>query len=486
MKRSTFQKYLRYALLAITLFCVFAYTYDLQLGDGDGIIARFNLNPLAVFIPSCLIILLLLGTSSTRTWLSNVSLMFLSIFGILFVLEKLMPYVATYQAGVHESIQRIDNVFPYTSQDTIYFKNYRPNCQFRTQLRPVDGGRNILHQINSDGMRGPEVLPKNEKQQRVLLVGDSYIQATQVAYEESIGPQLDSLLGDSTDVIQHGFPSWSPLLEWNWVLRKGLEFDPDLVVLFLYTNDFYSGDAVGDSGYLPYTRFNQAGEPAGFDFSSLEEAHLPKNRNPWTLFKAGWRRLRLVRMISFLSRQAQARRTLAEAELPSYFEMSTEDYEAAYAASNATKDLLTVALWDYIALMRDFSLWSVKLQDRVQQSLQHVAGLQQSLTKEGIPLVVCLIPYPWQFPGENLIRKTEIVGWEDFVFPAGGLRDVAASFCTQKGIPFLDLYPTTAERKAADPDQQLYCPSDPHWTVEGHLMAAETVQQFIHSEGLLK
>ncbi|MEL7249092.1 MAG: hypothetical protein AAFO03_11755 [Bacteroidota bacterium] len=397
----------------------------------------------------------------------------------LFLIEKLLPSIATYQAGVRESIQPIQGVFPYTSYDTVYFKNYIPKSEFHTQLIPEDGGRKILHQVNSDGMRGPEIPEKAAGEQRVLLVGDSYIHSLQVAYEESIGPQLERLLPDSFRVLQHGFPSWSPLLEWNWILRKGLQFDPDQVILFLYPNDFYSGDAVGDSGYLPYARFNDEGEPIAFDFSNVEEAQLPDDRNPWTLLKADWQRMRLIRMTSFMWRKAKAKRMLEESELPRYLEMPTAEFREAYTLNNQTKDLLTIALWDYLELMRDSDIWSEEIRARVAQSLQHISGLRQSLQKRNIPLALCLIPYPWQFPGENLVRKSQIGGWNEFAFPAGGLRDIIKEFSQKSDIPLLDLYETTSHYKEQFPDELLYCPSDPHWTVAGHQMAAKALLQFL-------
>ena len=330
MRRKKFQKTLFITSAIVTVFCVLVYAYGLYLDDGNGVVVRFNINPLGTFIVSHLFLVLLLGVSSPKSWLSNTSLTLFSVLITLFLIEKLLPSIATNQAGVRESIQPIQGVFPYTSYDTVYFKNYIPKSEFHTQLIPEDGGRKILHQVNSDGMRGPEIPEKAAGEQRVLLVGDSYIHSLQVAYEESIGPQLERLLPDSFRVLQHGFPSWSPLLEWNWILRKGLQFDPDQVILFLYPNDFYSGDAVGDSGYLPYARFIDEGEPIAFDFSNVEEAQLPDDRNPWTLLKADWQRMRLIRMTSFMWRKAKAKRMLEESELPRYLEMPTAEFREAY------------------------------------------------------------------------------------------------------------------------------------------------------------
>lgn len=480
MIRQKVRKLIVLSIASISLFCVSIYAYDLLFGDGDGIIARFSLNPLSIWLGFNIPLLLIAGIASRSKWMSNICLLLFSTIGILFIIEKLLPAVATYQAGDHDSIQRIDNVFPYSSLDTVYFKNYVPNISFRTQLRPEDGGRNILHQINEHGMRGPSPGKKAAGEQRILLVGDSYMQATQVAYEESIGPVLSNLLPDSFSVVQHGFPSWSPLLEWNWILRKGLSFEPDMVVLFLYTNDFFSGDAIGDSGYLPYTKFAANGEPTGFDFSDLESNYLGlEDRNPWTMMIADLKRFRLVRLTTFLLRQQLVFKTLAEEKLDTYLNLPSDAFQQAYHDNNTTKDMLTVMLWDYLALMRDTSMWSPVLEERVDLSFKHLEGLNQSLENKGVEFAICHIPYPWQFAGENAVRMKEVNNWSDYVFPHGGIQKAVSAFCESAGIPLLDLYVHTLARKQSDPAEKLYCPIDPHWTVEGHAMAAQALHQFL-------
>lgn len=480
MQRQKIRRTIAILTTSISFFCVSIYAYDLLFGDGDGIITRVSLNPLSIWLGFTIPLLLLAGILSRSKWVSNLSLLLFSTLGILFILEKLLPGIATYQAGIHNSIQPIDDVFPYQSLDRVYFKNYVPNISFRTQLRPVDGGRNILHQINEHGMRGPSPKPKKVGEQRILLVGDSYLQATQVAYEESIGPVLLDRLPDSFSVVQHGFPSWSPLLEWNWVLRKGLQFEPNTVVLFLYTNDFFSGDAIGDSGYLPYAQFGKNGEPTGFDFSRLDSKYLGLvKRTPWTMMIADLKRFRLVRLTTFLLRRQLAFNTLAREKLDTYLQLSTDDFEQAYRDNNITKDMLTVMLWDYLALMRDTTQWSTTLQERVNLSFKHLEGLQETLKQRDINFAICHIPYPWQFPGENTVRMEEVTRWSPFVFPEGGIQKAVRAFCQSKNIPLLDLYSHTLASKQITPDSQLYCPSDPHWTAAGHRMAAQALYRFL-------
>lgn len=325
-------------------------------------------------------------------------------------------------------------------------------------------------------MRGPTIPEKQADEKRILLVGDSYIQAIQVGYESSIGPLLEQKSADSVHVLQHGFPSWSPLLEWNWVRRKGLSLQPDIIVLFLYANDFFSGDAVGDTGYLPYTTFDKDGSPIAFHF---EEAHQPLRRNAWQLMKADIQNLNLLKMTSFALRQARARKTHTATDLPTIMKLPANDFMKLYEQETATKDILQIANWDLIELMRDTSLWTRTIRERFELSAQNIRGLKKSATAQGIPFVVCLIPYPWQLAGQNEKRKQKATNWNGYVFGRAGLQDALANFCESESIPFLDLYPVFESAIDKEPEVDFYFPSDPHWTARGHQVAADASHYYL-------
>ena len=477
MGRRQLRHYIKYTHLTITLFCLFIYLLDILLGDGNGLIIRWSLNPLTIFLSSTILFILLLGLSSEKPWLSNLSLSTLSLLLTTLIIEKMLPALADYQATANAYIQAADGKHPYTNSDTVFFKNYRPGARFYTQLPAEDGGKRILHQINSDGIRGPEIPPKKQNERRILLLGDSYIQGIQVPFDKTVSAYLQQKAPDSTIIIQHGFQSWSPLLQWNWMLRKGLEIEPDLVVLCTYTNDFYSGRSVGDAGYRPYTKFDDQGKPVGFKFPESDYA-IP-NLNLWTELLVGWQRLRLVRIISHLSGKAKAQGSLAEGQLPRFLEMNPTAFEEAYQANNQRKDAYTIFMWDFLALTRDTSLWSEALHDRVQLSFNYIQGLRNTLSEHNIDFAMMYIPYPWHFANENAARKMDIANWSSFTFPVGGLQQAINSFCERKTIPLLDLYPIFAQAKEDHPGQHYYYNMDPHWNEQGQQLAAKALHEFL-------
>jgi hypothetical protein len=93
-------------------------------------------------------------------------------------------------------------------------------------------------EINSQGLRGPEIEPKGERF-RILMVGDSAIAASGVTAEESLPLRLESLLGpDKFEVLNGGFAAYSTVQELLFLQEQGLGLKPDLVILaFAAVND---------------------------------------------------------------------------------------------------------------------------------------------------------------------------------------------------------------------------------------------------------
>jgi lysophospholipase L1-like esterase len=119
-------------------------------------------------------------------------------------------------------------------------------------LEPNARGRwfNPLHeydvdvQINSRGLRSPEEIDyaKPEDVYRIIVLGDSYVEALQVPLAESFPQQLGQRLraaGLRAEVINAGVSGWGTDQQLLWLREEGARYQPDLVVLALYPgNDF--------------------------------------------------------------------------------------------------------------------------------------------------------------------------------------------------------------------------------------------------------
>ncbi len=80
---------------------------------------------------------------------------------------------------------------------------------------------------------------------RVAIIGDSYVEALQVDYDESLAEQLEDAVGNGNLQAYRFGISGAPLSQYLHILRKeALRYSPDMVVIVLVHNDF-------DESYLP-------------------------------------------------------------------------------------------------------------------------------------------------------------------------------------------------------------------------------------------
>lgn len=112
--------------------------------------------------------------------------------------------------------------------------------------------RDIEVEINSQGLRGPEVAyEKPANTYRILNVGDSVAMGWGVGEEETYGYQLEQYLNETADNSQHfqvinaAVPGWNLANELAFLQAEGLRYEPDLVLLDItIVNDIYGPSAL--------------------------------------------------------------------------------------------------------------------------------------------------------------------------------------------------------------------------------------------------
>lgn len=464
-RRPKFKRLLILANIVLLFSCITIYLFDLLFGNGNGIIEKFNFNPLLTYLGGQLILLLFWGMSS-KGQISNWSLSLFSLLILLIIIELAFRIIPS---SVKSNIRVVNGPFPYKSYDPVFFKDNHPNCNFQYTHSPQDGGEKINIHINSQGIRGPEISTKDSLKERILFLGDSYIQAIQVPYKQTIGQLLQN---DSTEIIQHGYPSYSPFLEFNWLLKKGIHFEPDRVFLFLYMNDFYSGSQVGDEGYTQFTEFDEQGYPKRFIFPDSQKEI---RKNPFNQMLESFEKLKIFKWINFQLRLNNVVPDLPKTRFQSLLQANTPEFEKAYFAQDFKEDFLHSFRWDLIAGLRDTSLWDRAMRNRIQLSFDYLKKMNTFLKEKEIPLHLVFIPFPWQFPDESLYSKSQM-GMEGIVFPYSGLQNMLQDFCEKEKISYLDLYESYKVFKMKHPHKKLYYNADRHWTPEGHALSAEIIK----------
>ncbi len=100
----------------------------------------------------------------------------------------------------------------------------------------------IIYRTNSLGLRNKEVqLTKPEGVRRVLALGDSFVWGDGLSEEDLVTTKISSLINDAknqrVEVINAGISGFNTTDEFDQFIRLEPVLDPDLVIVFFFTND---------------------------------------------------------------------------------------------------------------------------------------------------------------------------------------------------------------------------------------------------------
>jgi lysophospholipase L1-like esterase len=153
--------------------------------------------------------------------------------------------------------------------------------------------------VNSLGLRGPEVLPKQPGELRVLCLGDSLTYGQGVADEHTLPHLLERALGERTggavSVVNGGLRAYATNQELGLLEELGPRIAPEAVVLLWFNNDLIERDLERTARDL------EASGPIVFDVGARMEGRV----------ELRWRLKQLVRR-SALAMELHDRYQLAE------------------------------------------------------------------------------------------------------------------------------------------------------------------------------
>jgi hypothetical protein len=115
----------------------------------------------------------------------------------------------------------------------------------------ADGAR-ILLEINSDGWRGPETPLRHPGIFRIALLGDSFIEAFEVSFENTVGEVLErrlaALRSTPVEVLNFGHGGYGTTQELLTLQHEVWKYSPDMILLAVTT-----GNDIADN-YRPLRR----------------------------------------------------------------------------------------------------------------------------------------------------------------------------------------------------------------------------------------
>lgn len=353
-------------------------------------------------------------------------------------------------------------LFPFAQPDAIV-KNeltqhdYIPDMEFYTFATHPDHFNPVLNTINSFGIRGPEIGQK--KRYRVLNVGDSFIQADEIEFNNTFGSLLNATF-PNIEFISHGISSWAPTVEFSWIYHKGMTLKPDEVNLFLYVNDFYRAStyANSDEGYQQEAIFEK-GIPMRYPFEKKRTTYRSIKSTLKSNFKTFW-------LLDYAKQRVQE-----------VFVSQDKDKSDVEFRSLVNKTVNEIRL-----LSAPVEDWPPDLAIAVKLTMDMVNNIHTFLANKKIRMNVVFIPFGFVFNDENLAGK--LIYWKDVkgispdtVFSMKGIERYITHYLDQHKIPQFPLMSWFVQAKKERPDVKLFFDLDGHWNTEGHRVVYKMFQK---------
>ncbi len=306
---------------------------------------------------------------------------------------------------------------------------------------------NVTYRINGDGMRDDEVRPKEEYDMRILMLGDSFTFGQGVNKEETFSDVLEKKLNASgihADVLNAGVVSYSPILEYVYLREKGLQYDPDIVIVNFDMSDVYDDKEYGKLAVLDAEGDVEAVPPPG---------------------AGGLERLRLYNFIEQKVRK------------PKPYRLNVESFDIFDFPEVMEKSRYAITL--EIPFEYEASYW--------ERTLQYLVRMKMLTDERNISLVLSTYPYGHQVSPEEWKIGRETYG---LIIPKEYLdREIYSLrphfmlkyFAEQRNITYVSMFPGFLSTNV----HPLFYDVDGHFTPEGHALAADVLFRGLQERGIV-
>lgn len=333
-------------------------------------------------------------------------------------------------------------------KDEVLHHKFLADCE--GIMRTEDFGVKI--KTNSLGLNEREVGKKQAGVYRVLILGDSFAQGWGVEQEDRFSEVAAKLLKqgeggekDRVEMINAGINSYSPVLELEYLRYSGIQFDPDLVMVFLDFSDLHDDYFYG--GWQRQEQLRQALMP-GSEELVKEQIRRQERWFDWLidgsrLFNYGFTRL-VGAGLNF--KQRLGWENLSTNILIYERAMDWEEYDKAWNLPLAN-----------LRLMKEY------------------------LEGEEIEIVVVIAPRGIFFEGEWQGGR-KLAGFKPGVYDWGAVKMIEAKL-RQLGVRVVDWHKVF---RAVNKDEWLFYDNDGHWTVKGNQVAGEELARFLQDAAIGK
>jgi lysophospholipase L1-like esterase len=362
--------------------------------------------------------------------------------------------------------------------DERYLFELIPNTTKAFRHRPVNGGHTITYRINSKGFRGEE-LQADGAATRVVVYGDSFVQARYSVLENTFTEQLEARLAARLhrpiEVVNAGVTAYGPDQASLRLEDELAWLAPDLVVVAIFGgNDF--GDLVRNKLF----RLDAAGRLYVNSYVVDERLKTSLIRTA----KAPFTYRVIVRALERRRRSSGDRWKRATAGIPSrgLLEEWLRSGQAAYEEYVVHEnDVVTHLFSDHydadmsLTPTTDSAHYKALLMERVLQRIQ------RTLRNHGIPLVLLIIPHPMDVQDVYEMARVERARYPDY--RRSTITDVLQRTAERHRMRFVNLFEPYRQRRA---EVLYFSGGDQHWNDVGQAVAAELIADYVLTEQLLE
>ena len=360
----------------------------------------------------------------------------------------------------------------FTCFDRVLHHRYCGGIAHRNRMSAVDGGKVIMTYTDSVGASvAPDRVgqPSAISNADVVLIGDSFMQADEMAWPDRMGQLLARDL--SRNVVTIGYSSWAPATQTNWLIQAPLKAGVH-VAYFLMTNDLTPS--------YPNSNLRYHAEVPDQDFPL--EFQPQRADEPREAAELSFIDQLMARSFTLsAARAAWAATATPAATAPAAVRLLSRRLAAPQtcAAAEAAADSLPPETWllDYVLLSLPARCWPQPMLQGVDGAVADIALAYRHIAQIGGTMHVYLIPAGWAFDGENLVGKASLpwFGLEaDATIGQSGVAIYMERALAQLDVPFTDLEPVIKKLKQDEPGQ-FYFPADGHWTPLAHRMLTPLV-----------
>jgi len=351
-----------------------------------------------------------------------------------------------------------------------YLISLKPNIKKTYERIEINGGEIIHWRTNHDSFRGLEL--KEQPNKRIIVYGDSSIQARFSTLENTFPYQLESYLNETgfkdIEVINAGIIGFGPDQSLIRFSKEADEYKPDLVIFHLFVDNDY-GDLLRNRLFdlAPQGALKPTDYLATSDLGYAN--YFQKLATSLLITKAANKVTRLMTEQNKLTVESES--SLEQLKLKAKLE---------YEAYRASKERSLSLFGDHynIDVALNPKSDSSKLQIRLMNGVLREA--KQLADSKDIRFLVLIQPSSRDISTNMEFNFIDLEGKENY--KRSNLTDAAFSICQDNEIPAVNLYDIFMDN---NPDSLYFYGWNDHWNDLGQSIAAKAVGAFIVQEKLL-